>query len=163
MSHDCSQRGTSDWEQITGEVFHFGDFTLDQSRYRLQRGERILRLEKQPMELLFLLVDKRGELVTREEVAHRLWGNTVFVDIDQSINTAIRKVRIALHDDPETPCYVETVVGKGYRFAAPVVNGEGTFSAKATLPGTPQPSQMGQSEAIAATPAQRMHRRIPVL
>jgi TolB-like protein/DNA-binding winged helix-turn-helix (wHTH) protein/Tfp pilus assembly protein PilF len=115
------------------------------------------------MELLFLLVDKRGELVTREEVAHRLWGNTVFVDIDQSINTAIRKVRIALHDDPETPCYVETVVGKGYRFAAPVVNGEGTFSAKATLPGAPQPPQTGQSEVIAATPAQRMHRRLPVL
>src|SRR3954454_2611507 len=164
MSHDCSQRGTSDWEQITGEVFHFGDFTLDQSRYRLQRGERILRLERQPMELLFLLVDKRGELVTREEVAHRLWGTTVFVDIDQSINTAIRKVRIALHDDPERPCFVETVVGKGYRFAAPVVvNGEGTVSAKARLLGTPQPPQRGQSAAIAATPDQRMQRRPPVL
>jgi TolB-like protein/DNA-binding winged helix-turn-helix (wHTH) protein/Tfp pilus assembly protein PilF len=150
--------------QITGEVFHFGDFTLDQSRYRLQRGERILRLERQPMELLFLLVDKRGELVTRDEVAHRLWGNTVFVEIDQSINTAIRKVRIALHDDPQTPRFVETVVGKGYRFAAPVVvNGEGTLSAKATLPGTPQPPQTGQSEAIAATATQRMHRRLPVL
>jgi TolB-like protein/DNA-binding winged helix-turn-helix (wHTH) protein/Tfp pilus assembly protein PilF len=150
--------------QITGEVFHFGDFTLDQSRYRLQRGERILRLERQPMELLFLLVDKRGELVTRDEVAHRLWGNTVFVEIDQSINTAIRKVRIALHDDPETPRFVETVIGKGYRFAAPVVvNGEGTLSAKATLPGTPQPPQTGQSEAIAATATQRMHRRLPVL
>jgi TolB-like protein/DNA-binding winged helix-turn-helix (wHTH) protein/Tfp pilus assembly protein PilF len=164
MSHDCSQRGSSDWRQITGEVFHFGDFTLDQSRYRLQRGERILRLERQPMELLFLLVDKRGDLVTRDEVAHRLWGNTVFVEIDQSINTAIRKVRIALHDDPEAPCFVETVVGKGYRFAAPVVvNGEGTLSAKATLPDTPQPPQTRQSEAIPATPAQRMHRRVPVL
>src|SRR5947209_9516951 len=74
------------------------------------------------MDLLFLLVEKRGELVTREEVADRLWGTTVFVDIDQSINTAIRKVRIALHDDPERPRFVETVIGKGYRFAAPVIS-----------------------------------------
>ena len=148
----------------TAQVFHFGDFTLDRSRYRLQRGERILRLERQPMELLFLLIERRGELVTREEFADRLWGTTVFVDIDQSINTAIRKVRIALHDDPERPRFVETVVGKGYRFAAPVVvNGEGTVSAKAGLPGTPQPAQAGESEAIAAVPAQRMHRRPPVL
>src|SRR6266705_5015107 len=88
----------------------------------LQRGERILRLERRPMDLLFLLVERRGELVTREEVADRLWGTTVFVDIDQSINTAIRKVRIALHDDPERPRFVETVIGKGYRFAAPVVS-----------------------------------------
>ncbi len=116
------------------------------------------------MELLFLLVEKRGELVTREEVADRLWGTTVFVDIDQSINTAIRKIRIALHDDPERPRFVETVVGKGYRFAAPVVaNGEGTVSAKAGLPGTPQRAQGGESAAIVAVPAQRMHRRPPVL
>jgi TolB-like protein/tetratricopeptide (TPR) repeat protein/DNA-binding winged helix-turn-helix (wHTH) protein len=116
------------------------------------------------MDLLFLLVEKRGELVTREEVADRLWGTTVFVDIDQSINTAIRKVRIALHDDPERPRFVETVVGKGYRFAAPVVvNGEGTVSAKAGLPGTPQPAQAGESAAIGAVPAQQIYRRPPVL
>ena len=72
------------------------------------------------MELLFLLVERRGELVTREEVADRLWGTTVFVDIDQSINTAVRKVRMVLRDDPDKPRFIETVVGKGYRFAAPV-------------------------------------------
>ena len=126
MSHHFrSQHATSDWEAGTAQVFHFGDFTLDQSRYRLRRGERILRLERQPMELLLLLVEKRGELVTREGVADRLWGTTVFVDIDQSINTAVRKVRRVLRDDPEKPRYIETVVGKGYRFAAPVTcNGE---------------------------------------
>jgi len=148
----------------TAQVFHFGDFTLDQSRYRLQRGERILRLERQPMELLFLLVQRRGELVTREEVADRLWGTTVFVDIDQSINTAVRKVRMVLRDDPDKPHFIETVVGKGYRFAAPVaVNGEATVSATAGLPALPQPAQAGQSAAIAAAPAQRMHRRPPVV
>src|SRR5437868_12963113 len=148
----------------TAQVFHFRDFTLDQSRYRLQRGERILRLERQPMELLFLLVERRGELVTREEVAERLWGATVFVDIDQSINTAVRKVRMVLRDDPDKPHFIETVVGKGYRFAAPVaVNGEATVSATAGLRALPQPAQAGQSAAIAAAPAQRMHRPPPVV
>ena len=147
----------------TAQVFHFGDFTLDQSRYRLQRGERILRLEKQPMELLFLLVERRGELVTREEVADRLWGTTVFVDIDQSINTAVRKVRMVLRDDPDKPRFIETVVGKGYRFAAPVANGEATVSATAGLPALTQPPQAGQSAAIAAAPAQRVHQRPAVV
>jgi TolB-like protein/DNA-binding winged helix-turn-helix (wHTH) protein/Flp pilus assembly protein TadD len=110
---------------LTAQEFHFADFTLDQSRYRLQRGERILRLEKRPMELLILLVERRGELVSREEIAERLWGKDVFLDIDRSINTAISKVRVALRDDPEKPRFVETVVGKGYRFAAPVIcNGD---------------------------------------
>jgi TolB-like protein/DNA-binding winged helix-turn-helix (wHTH) protein/Flp pilus assembly protein TadD len=147
----------------TAQVFHFGDFTLDQSRYRLQRGERILRLEKQPMELLFLLVERHGELVTREEVADRLWGTTVFVDIDQSINTAVRKVRMVLRDDPDKPRFIETVVGKGYRFAAPVADGEATASATAGLPALTQPPQAGQSAAIAAAPAQRVHQRPPVV
>ncbi|HEU5400919.1 MAG TPA: tetratricopeptide repeat protein [Terriglobales bacterium] len=108
----------------TGQQFHFGDFTLDQSRYRLQRGERFLRLEKLPMELLIFLLERPGELVSREEIATRLWGKDVFLDTDHSINTAIRKIRQVLHDDPDKPRFLETVVGKGYRFAAPVtVNG----------------------------------------
>jgi TolB-like protein/DNA-binding winged helix-turn-helix (wHTH) protein/Tfp pilus assembly protein PilF len=105
---------------VTTQEFHFGEFTLDQTRYRLQRGDRVVRLEKLPMELLLLLVERRGELVSREEIAERLWGKDVFVEADRSINTAISKVRIALRDDPEKPRFVETVVGKGYRFAAPV-------------------------------------------
>src|SRR5450755_5114347 len=105
---------------LTAQEFEFGDFTLDQSRYRLQKGERLLRLEKLPMELLILLVQRGGELVSREEIAERLWGKDVFVDVDHSINTAVRKIRLALKDDPEKPRFVETVVGKRYRFAAPV-------------------------------------------
>ena len=72
------------------------------------------------MELLIFLIERQGELVSREEIAHRLWGKDVFVDIEHSINTAVRKVRQALRDDPEQPRFIETVVGKGYRFAAPV-------------------------------------------
>jgi TolB-like protein/DNA-binding winged helix-turn-helix (wHTH) protein/Flp pilus assembly protein TadD len=85
-----------------------------------------LRLEKLPMELLILLLQRRGELVYREEIAECLWGKGVFVDIDHSINTAVRKIRVVLRDDSEKPRFVETVIGKGYRFAAPVScsNGE---------------------------------------
>jgi TolB-like protein/DNA-binding winged helix-turn-helix (wHTH) protein/Flp pilus assembly protein TadD len=86
------------------------------------------------MELLIFLVERRGELVSREEIAVRLWGKDVFVDTEHSINTAVRKVRQALRDDPDKPQFVETVVGKGYRFAAPVTlsgNGHGSQSAEA--------------------------------
>jgi TolB-like protein/DNA-binding winged helix-turn-helix (wHTH) protein/Flp pilus assembly protein TadD len=85
------------------------------------------------MELLIFLVERRGELVSREEIAVRLWGKDVFVDTEHSINTAVRKVRQALRDDPDKPQFVETVVGKGYRFAAPVTlsgNGHGSQSAE---------------------------------
>lgn len=133
----------------TAQIFHFGDFTLDQSRYRLQRGERILRLERRPMELLLLLVEKRGELVTREEVAGRLWGATVFVDIDQSINTAVRKVRLALHDNSDKPRFIETVVGKGYRFAAPVTeNGANSKPRPLDEPEVAHPSENQRSTTV---------------
>ncbi|HEU5450341.1 MAG TPA: tetratricopeptide repeat protein [Terriglobales bacterium] len=104
----------------TAQQFHFGDFTLDRSRFRLQRAERALRLERIPMELLLLLVQRRGELVSREEIAEHLWGKDVYLDFEHGINTAVRKIRLALRDDPDKPRFVETVVGKGYRFAAPV-------------------------------------------
>jgi TolB-like protein/DNA-binding winged helix-turn-helix (wHTH) protein/Flp pilus assembly protein TadD len=92
-----------------------------------------LRLEKLPMELLIFLVQRQGELVSREEIAGCLWGKNVFLDVDHSINTAIRKVRTVLRDDPEKPRFIETVVGKGYRFAAPVIcsNGDSTPAAQA--------------------------------
>jgi TolB-like protein/DNA-binding winged helix-turn-helix (wHTH) protein/Tfp pilus assembly protein PilF len=123
---------------LTAQEFHFGDFTLDQSSYRLQRGERVLRLERLPMELLILLIERRGELVSREEIVERLWGKDVFLDVDNGINTAIRKVRTVLRDDPEKPRFVETVVGKGYRFAAPVVSGNGHSNRQVpTLPSIP--------------------------
>lgn len=112
-------------EEPTARQFQFDEFTLDQSRYRLERDGLPVRLEKIPMELLLLLVERGGDLVTREEIASHLWGSDVFVDVDHGINTAIRKVRFALHDDSEKPHFIETVVGKGYRFAAPVNYGNG--------------------------------------
>ena len=89
---------------------------LDLSRYELTLDGRRVRLERQPMELLALFVQRKGQLVTREDIVAKLWGKDVFVDVDGSINKAVRKIRAALHDDPEQPRYLETVVGKGFRF-----------------------------------------------
>jgi eukaryotic-like serine/threonine-protein kinase len=94
---------------------------LDLQRYELRRGDSVLRLEKIPMELLILLVEHKDRLVGREEIIERLWGKNVFLDTDQGINTAIRKIRQVLHDDPERPRFVQTVFGKGYRFVAPIL------------------------------------------
>lgn len=96
--------------------FQFADFELDLTRYELRRAGSPVKLEKIPMELLILLIRRNGELVSREEIIEELWGKDVFVDTDQGINTAIRKIRQALHDDPEEPHFVQTVVGRGYRF-----------------------------------------------
>jgi len=101
---------------VAAPRFQFADFEFDLSRYELRRAGHAVRLEKIPMELLILLLRRKGELVTREEIIDKLWGKDVFVDVEQGINTAVRKIRQALHDDPEDPRYVQTVVGRGYRF-----------------------------------------------
>lgn len=97
-------------------LIKFDVFVLDFDRYELHRGGDNIRLEKMPMELLILLVGKEGKLVTREEIVDHIWGRDVFVDTEHGINTAIRKIRQALKDDPESPRFVQTVTGKGYRF-----------------------------------------------
>ena len=100
----------------------FGDdLELDPRAYELRRAGRPLKLERIPMELLLLLVEQRGQLVTREHIIERIWGKDVFLDADSSINSAIRKIRLVLKDDPEQPRFLQTVTGRGYRFIAPVV------------------------------------------
>lgn len=100
--------------------FHFGEFDLDIAGYTLWRAGERIKLEKIPMEVLILLVGSAGALVERRKIKASLWGSDVFVEHDSAINTAIRKIRQALRDDAEKPRFVETVVGKGYRFIAPV-------------------------------------------
>ena len=95
------------------DLFEFDDFVLDRGAYELRRGEAVVPLQRIPLELLCLLVERRGQLVTREEILERVWGKGVFVDSENSINTAVRKVRRALSDDPEAPRFVVTVPAKG--------------------------------------------------
>ena len=94
----------------------FGEFELDFGRYQLLCKGQPVRLEGLPLQLLMFLAENPGKLITREQIAERLWGNHVFVDVEQGINTAIRKVRKALNDDPTQPQLLQTVVGRGYRF-----------------------------------------------
>ena len=105
---------------MPGPILRFNDTELDVGRYEIRRNGRALRLERLPMELLILLASRQGELVAREEVVEHLWGKGVHVDADQGINTAIRKIRLCLRDTAENPIYIQTVVGKGYRFITPV-------------------------------------------
>lgn len=101
-------------------AFRFGEYVLDVAAYELRRNGRPVRLEQQPLDLLILLVERRQQLVTREDIGERLWGRDVFVDVDNGIHTAIRKIRQALRDSSSSPAFIETVPGKGYRFAASV-------------------------------------------
>jgi TolB-like protein/DNA-binding winged helix-turn-helix (wHTH) protein/Tfp pilus assembly protein PilF len=103
--------------------YKFAEFQLDCASFELrrqgqaQKSERI-SLERIPMELLILLLERQGSVVTRQEIVGRLWGEDVFVDTEHGINTAIRKVRQALKDNPDKPRFVHTVSGKGYRFVS---------------------------------------------
>jgi DNA-binding winged helix-turn-helix (wHTH) protein len=98
----------------------FAEFELDVGAYDLRRQGGPLKLEKLPMEVLILLVQRAGTLVQRSEIQAMLWSPDVYVERDSAINTAVRKIRRTLGDDAEKPRFVETVVGKGYRFIAPV-------------------------------------------
>jgi DNA-binding winged helix-turn-helix (wHTH) protein/tetratricopeptide (TPR) repeat protein len=109
---------------MAADLVEFEGYELDPYAYRLRRAGRTLKLERIPMEVLFLLVERRGNLVAREEIVAKLWGNDVFLDTDNAVNTAIRKIRMVLRDDPEKPRFVQTVTGKGYRFIAKVTERE---------------------------------------
>jgi TolB-like protein/DNA-binding winged helix-turn-helix (wHTH) protein/lipoprotein NlpI len=104
-------------------LYKFDEFELDCARFELRRNGRQLRLERIPLELLILLVEQDGKTVARQEIIERLWGKDVFVDTEHGINTAVRKIRLALKDDPEKPRFVQTITGKGYRFVGELRNG----------------------------------------
>src|ERR1700736_6335176 len=103
-------------------TFGFGEFELDISAYELRRGGQPVHLERQPMDLLILLVERHRQLVWRADIVKRLWDPGVFVDVEMGVNTAIRKLRQALRDSRTSPAFVETISGKGYRFIAPVTS-----------------------------------------
>jgi Tol biopolymer transport system component/DNA-binding winged helix-turn-helix (wHTH) protein len=108
-------------QSVSSNLVRFGDeFELDLGAYELRRAGRRLRLARIPMELLLLLLEQPGQLVTREQIAERIWGKDVFLDIDNGINAVVRRIRQVLEDDPEQPRFIETVVGRGYRFIATI-------------------------------------------
>src|ERR1700683_5325185 len=103
-----------------GRVVRFGVFEVDLAAGELRKSGRRIRLQEQPFQILALLLERPGEVITREEVRQKLWPADTFVDFDHSLNTAINKVREALGDSASSPRYVETLARRGYRFLAPV-------------------------------------------
>ena len=101
-------------------ILCFGSFEVDVVSGELRRQGLKIRLQDQPFRLLVLLLERAGDVVTREEVREKLWPADTYVDFDHSLNTAVRKLREALGDAAEAPRYVETLARRGYRFIAPV-------------------------------------------
>jgi Tol biopolymer transport system component/DNA-binding winged helix-turn-helix (wHTH) protein len=100
-------------------VCRFGAYELETRSGELRKHGVRIKLQEQPRQILMLLLERPGEIVTREEIQKRLWPDGTFVDFDNAINSAVRKLRDALNDSADNPRFVETVARRGYRFAAP--------------------------------------------
>jgi DNA-binding winged helix-turn-helix (wHTH) protein len=131
---------------------------LDLGRYELRRFGRRVKLEKKPMELLIFLVGRRDQMVSREDIVKKLWRSNLFIDTERNVNNIVRKIRTALGDNSAKPRFVETVVGKGYRFIGPVrvIDAQyprsvlGQTSARAANP--ENASERGERSSLAVLP-----------
>ena len=146
--------------------YEFDQFRLTPELCELTRGGRQIRLEKIPFDLLVLLVERHHELVPRETITAALWGSGGFQDLDQSLNTAIRKVRLALRDSADEPRFIQTVVGRGYRFLPDVSVKERPISHQPSLAESlPQAKSQptAESQPVAGSPlAAERRRRLPL-
>ncbi len=97
-----------------------GEVEVDLGRYELRRFGQRIKIEKKPMELLIFLLGRREQMVSREDIVKKLWRSDLFIDTEKNVNNVVRKLRTALGDSAEKPRFLETVVGKGYRFVGPV-------------------------------------------
>jgi DNA-binding winged helix-turn-helix (wHTH) protein/tetratricopeptide (TPR) repeat protein len=97
-----------------------GEVEVDLGRYELRRFGRRIKIEKKPMELLIFLLGRREQMVSREEIIRKLWRSDLFIDVEKNVNNIVRKLRTALGDNADKPRFLETVVGKGYKFVGPV-------------------------------------------
>src|SRR5579863_4846515 len=111
-------------QPAAARTLHFGPFEVDLPAGELRKAGRLIKLQDQPFQVLALLLRHPGEVVTREELQQALWSADTFVEFDQGLNTAIKKIRLALGDSADDPRFIETIPRKGYRFIAPVGEGE---------------------------------------
>ena len=120
----------------TDSPLRFGSFELDVRSRELRQGGKAVRLQEQPFEILRMMLERPGRVVTREELAARLWPDGTFVDFEHSLNAAVKRLRAALGDEADNPRFVETLPRRGYRFighaAAP--SESGPEAAGAALP-----------------------------
>ena len=135
-----------------------GEFELDLGRYELRRSGRRIRLEKKPMELLIFLVGRRDQMVSRKQIITKLWRSDLFIDSEHNLNNIIRKIRTALGDDPSKPRFLETVVGKGYRFIGPMrvidaqFHSTGSAQDSGNAVNTEEASSWGERVSLAVLP-----------
>lgn len=131
----------------TSKVVRFGVFEADLATGELRKSGVRVRLQEQPFQLLALLLERPGEMLTREDLQRKLWPGDTFVDFDHSLNTAVNKIREALGDSASTPAYVETVARRGYRFI-------GTINPETINRGTidPRANDSGAATVAAALP-----------
>lgn len=122
----------------------FDRFEVDLRSGELLKNGRRLRLQAQPFQLLALLLDRPGELVTREEICRKLWDTDTFVDFDHSLGTAMNKIREALGDSAEHPQFVETLPRRGYRFIGEIKAANGTPSSESGL----SPSDVNAGDVV---------------
>jgi DNA-binding winged helix-turn-helix (wHTH) protein/tetratricopeptide (TPR) repeat protein len=131
---------------------------LDLGRYELRRFGRRVKLEKKPMELLMFLVGRREQMVSREDIVRKLWRSNLFIDTERNLNNIVRKIRTALGDDSVKPRFVETVVGKGYRFIGRlrVIDAQyppsGLGQASARVVSEKNASERGERSSLAVLP-----------
>ncbi|MFZ0297454.1 MAG: winged helix-turn-helix domain-containing protein, partial [Candidatus Sulfotelmatobacter sp.] len=104
----------------TGRIARFGSFEADFQEGKLTKAGFRIHLQEQPLQILALLLERPGQIVTREEIRQKLWSRDTFVEFDDALNTAVRKLRAALNDSADNPRFLETVPRRGYRFIAPV-------------------------------------------
>jgi TolB-like protein/DNA-binding winged helix-turn-helix (wHTH) protein/cytochrome c-type biogenesis protein CcmH/NrfG len=140
----------------SGPVIRFGVFELDLRNRELRKKGARVKLQQQPFDLLQILLERRPDVVTREEIRERLWPVGVHVDFDRSLNKAVVKLREALGDDAESPRFVETLPRHGYRFIAPVATDQGPPEL------AEEPTPAGTSSPPVFPPVAVRDRRFPV-
>jgi DNA-binding winged helix-turn-helix (wHTH) protein/TolB-like protein len=131
-----------------GILFRFGLFEADPAGSTLTRNGTRVKIQEQPFRLLLLLLERPGQVITREELRHKLWPEGTYVDFDGSLNVILKRLRAAIDDDPENARFIETIPRRGYRFIAPVDTAELESHAKASSPQTR--SGEAQSRDLAA-------------
>ena len=143
-------------------LVRFGVFELNLASGELRKSGSLIRLQPQPFKVLALLLENPGEVVTRDEIQKKVWGDDTFVDFEHGLNFCIKQIRQALNDDADAPRYVETLPRRGYRFIAPVERpGAEAEPAPAAAPAADFPPAAAAAEAAGAQPSKppRVHVR----
>ena len=130
--------------QNNSKIARFGVFELDLTAGELRKNGRKLRLQEQPFQILALLLERAGDVVTREELRQKLWAADTFVDFDHGLNTAVNKLREVLGDSASSPRFIETLARRGYRFIAPVRKDAQTGAQPALQPPVPAKQETTQ-------------------